>query len=143
VQWPESEDGVTATTRSSGDPEYHFERNSEADMNVNLTKFSLADTTPQQVIGMLKMTGSTDADVLFAAKEEFGSTFATQRFQGLMLLIVGALSSITIILAIIGVPVAIFGWWMWRKGIRNVATVEAAYSSYLGASGPNPALVVS
>ena len=104
-------------------------------MNVNLTKFSLADTTPQQVTGVLKTTGSTDADVLFAAKEEFGSTFATQRFQGLGLLIVGVLSSLTIIMAIIGIPVALFGFWMWRKGKRNVAIVEAAYRDYLAASG--------
>jgi len=98
-------------------------------MNVNLSKFSLADTSPQQVLGVLKATGSTD--LLFAAKEEFGSTFATQRFQGMGLLVVGALSSITIILAIIGVPVAVFGWWLWRKGVRNIATVEAAYAGYL------------
>ncbi|MDB4910420.1 MAG: hypothetical protein JWO39_1243, partial [Gemmatimonadetes bacterium] len=55
-------------------------------MNVNLSKFSLADTTPSQVLGVLKATGSSDADVLFAAKEDYGSTFATQRFQGLGLL---------------------------------------------------------
>jgi hypothetical protein len=82
-------------------------------------------------VGVLKATGSTDPDVLFAAKEEYGSTFATQRFQGLGLLITGALASLTIVLAIIGVPVAIFGWWFWRKGKRNVALVEAAYSHYL------------
>jgi hypothetical protein len=100
-------------------------------MNVNLSRFSLADTSAQQVAGVLKATGSRDPDVLYAAKEEYGSTFATQRFQGLGFLITGALSSLTIILAIIGVPVAIFGWWLWRKGKRNVALVEAAYANYL------------
>jgi hypothetical protein len=100
-------------------------------MNVNLTKFSLADTSPRQVIGVLKATGSSDPDVLYAAKEEYGSTFATQRFQGLVFLITGALSSITIILAVIGVPIAIFGWWFWKKGQRNIAIVEAAYADYV------------
>ncbi|HEY8793685.1 MAG TPA: hypothetical protein VIM15_01985 [Gemmatimonadaceae bacterium] len=112
-------------------------------MNVNLSKFSLADTSPQQVLGVLKAAGSTDPDVLFAAKEEFGSTFATQRFQGMGLLVVGALSSITIILAIIGVPVAVFGWWLWRKGVRNIATVEAAYSGYLESIRAGGAMVAS
>lgn len=112
-------------------------------MNVNLSKFSLADTTPQQVVGVLKGTGSSDADVLFAAKEEFGSTFATQRFQGLGLLITGALSCLTIVLAIIGVPVAVFGWWLWKKGQRNVATVEAAYANYLASMHPSAAPLAS
>lgn len=112
-------------------------------MNVNLSKFSLADTSPSQVIGVLKATGSSDPDVLFAAKEEYGSTFATQRFQGLGLLITGALSSLTIILAIIGVPVAIFGWWFWRKGQKNVAIVEAAYADYLTSLRPAVAPLAS
>jgi len=112
-------------------------------MNVNLTKFSLEDTSPRQVAGVLKATGSSDPDVLFAAKEDYGSTFATQRFQGLGLLITGALSSLTVILAIIGVPVAIFGWWFWRKGQRNVAIVEAAYADYLASLQPATAPLAS
>jgi hypothetical protein len=114
--------------------------NPVTDMNVNLSKFSLADTSAQQVVGVLKATGSTDPDVLYAAKEEYGSTFATQRFQGLGFLITGALASITIVLAIIGVPVAIFGWWFWQKGKRNVALVEAAYSQYLASLKPAAAM---
>jgi pheromone shutdown protein TraB len=91
-------------------------------------------------VGVLKATGSTDPDVLYAAKEEYGSTFATQRFQGLGFLITGVLASLTIIMAIIGVPVAIFGWWFWQKGKRNVALVEAAYSQYLASLKPAAAM---
>ena len=112
-------------------------------MNVNLSKFSLADTSAQQVVGVLKATGSSDPDVLYAAKEEFGSTFATQRFQGLGLLITGALSSLTIILAVVGVPVALFGWWLWQKGKKNIALVEAAYVNYLATLKPAAATLVS
>jgi hypothetical protein len=112
-------------------------------MNVNLSKFSLADTSAQQIVGVLKATGSTDPDVLFAAKEEYGSTFATQRFQGMGLLITGALASLTIIMAVIGVPVAIFGWWLWRKGKRNIALVEEAYAHYLASLKPAVASLAS
>jgi hypothetical protein len=112
-------------------------------MNVNLSKFSLADTSAQQVVGVLKATGSTDPDVLFAAKEEYGSTFATQRFQGMGLLITGALSCLTILLAVIGVPVAIFGWWLWQKGKRNIALVEGAYANYLASLKPAAAPLAS
>ncbi|MDB4911162.1 MAG: hypothetical protein JWO39_1985, partial [Gemmatimonadetes bacterium] len=76
-------------------------------------------------------------------KQDYGTTFATQRFQGLGLLIVGVLSSLTIIVAIIGVPVAIFGWWFWRKGVRNVAIVEAAYAEYLVSIRPAAAPLAS
>ena len=117
--------------------------NPVTDMNVNLSKFSLADTSAQQIAGVLKATGSTDPDVLFAAKEEYGSTFATQRFQGMGLLITGALASITIIMAIIGVPVAVFGWWLWRKGKRNIALIEAAYAQYLASLAPVAAPLAS
>jgi hypothetical protein len=93
--------------------------------------FNLGDTTPQEVLGVLKATGSTDPDVLYAAKEDFAATFKTQKIQGLIGLVAGAASSLTIVLAIIGVPVALFGWWLWRKGQRNLATVEAAYADYV------------
>lgn len=112
-------------------------------MNVNLSKFSLADTSARQVVGVLKATGSSDPDVLYAAKEEYGSTFATQRFQGLGLLITGALSSLTIFLAVIGVPVAVFGWWLWQKGKKNIALVDAAYTEYLASLSPAAATLAS
>jgi hypothetical protein len=113
-------------------------------MNVNLSKFSLADTTPQQVVGVLKGTGSSDADVLFAAKEEFGSTFATQRFQGLGLLITGALSCLTIVLAIIGVPVACSdggsgrrGRETWQRWKRRTPTISPRCTRRQHPSRPN------
>jgi hypothetical protein len=101
---------------------------------VTRSKFSFADTAAREVVGVSKATGSSDADVLYAAKEEYGSTFAAQHFQGLGLLIVSALSSVTIVLVIIGVPVAIFGWRFWQKGKRNIAIVEGAYADYLAST---------
>jgi hypothetical protein len=96
------------------------------------SKFSFADTTAREVVGVSKATGSSDADV-YAAKE-YGSTFAAQRFQGLGLLIVSALSSVTIVMAISGVSVAIFYWRFWQKRKRNIALVEGAYAGYLAST---------
>ena len=39
-------------------------------------------------------------------------------------------------MAVIGVPVAVFGWWLWRKGKRNIALMEAAYAQYLATLAP-------
>ncbi len=98
---------------------------------MDLTQFTLGVTTSQEVLGKLKATHSTDANVLFAAKSEIASPFRSQRFQGGLLCVVGAVSSITIVLAIIGIPVAIFGWWVWRRGTSNLAIVESAYAQFM------------
>jgi len=107
---------------------------------MDLAQFVTGTTTPQEVLGKLKATQSTDADVLAAAKNEFAAPFRQQKFTGLLLLVVGVGSSLTIVLAIIGIPVAIFGWWVWRKGTSNLAIVEHTYSQFasqvVGAAAP-------
>jgi hypothetical protein len=30
----------------------------------------------------------------------------------------------------------ILGWWMRRRGVRNLETVEAGYAEFLGSSQP-------
>jgi hypothetical protein len=95
-------------------------------------QFAVGTTSPQEVIGKLKATQSTDPDVLFAAKTEFSAPFRQQRGTGLLLLIVGAVSSLTVVLAIIGIPVALFGAWVWRRGVSNLAIVETAYAQFTG-----------
>ncbi len=104
-------------------------------------QFVSGTTTPQEVTGKLKATQSTDPDVLLAAKNEFAAPFRQQRGTGLLLLVVGALSSLTIVLAVIGIPVALFGAWVWRKGVSNLAIVEATYAKYVGGVSvmPSPA----
>jgi hypothetical protein len=99
---------------------------------MDLAQFTIGTTTPEEVRGKLKATRSTDPDVLVAAKNELAAPFRQQKFTGLLLLVVGALSSLTLVLAIIGIPVAIFGFWIWRRGISNLAIVEAAYGQFVG-----------
>ncbi len=103
---------------------------------MDLAQFSVGTTTAQEVVGKLKATQSTDPDVLFAAKNAMAAPFRQQRFTGLLLLVVGAVSSLTLVLAIIGIPVAIFGWWVWRRGVANLAIVESAYAQFVGPGAP-------
>jgi hypothetical protein len=44
----------------------------------------------------------------------------------------GALLTVTILGAFLGIPMLILGWWMRRRGVRNLETVEAGYAEFLG-----------
>jgi hypothetical protein len=88
-------------------------------------------TTPQEVINALKATGATDEDVLYAAKTLYGAPFRFQRGAGIASLLLGTLISLTGIGALLGLPTALFGIWLWRKGLRNLAVVEAAFAGYI------------
>jgi len=95
------------------------------------SSFSLADTTLPDATLRLRVTASTDPDVLFAAKTEYARPYTNQRVIGLVAMVVGVFASLTIVLAIVGVPLAIVGFWLWRKGIRNLTLVDAAYTQYM------------
>jgi hypothetical protein len=89
----------------------------------------------QQVIGALKATGSSDADVLFARKEELLADTRRMKLLGVFPFIVGIAMSLTIIGAVVGIPIIFFGVWV-RKRIRwNTQTAESALADYLSSIG--------
>ena len=90
----------------------------------------LTDTTPEEVVLALRSTGATDEDVLYAAKTEFAEPFRYQKILGACLVAAGALASLTGLGAILGIPIAVFGVWLWRKGARNLSVVDTAFSGY-------------
>ena len=90
----------------------------------------------QSVIGALKATGSKDADVLHSQKNELLSPPKQLKLLGVICMVSGALFTLTVILAIAGIPFVIFGWWCWRFGKQNIAAVEAGYSEYLASATP-------
>jgi len=55
----------------------------------------------------------------------------------------GALLTITVIAAILGIPLAIFGWFCWSFGKKNIAAVEAGYAQYTASLGLPPDGVVA
>lgn len=92
--------------------------------------FTVADTSAEEVMGVLRTTGSTDADVLFAAATEFGRPFRNQKLYGFLAIAVGAALALTVVV-VAGVPLAIAGVWFWHKGNRNTAVIESAYTAYM------------
>jgi hypothetical protein len=96
--------------------------------------------TREQVFGALKATGSTDPDVLLAAKEEFATAYRPLRWFGIWALVCGALCTALVQLAFIGIPLLFLGWWWLRRAKHNLGVIEAAFREHLDsvASGARP-----
>jgi hypothetical protein len=86
----------------------------------------------QSVIGYLKATQSKDPDVLHTQKAHLVSVAKFPKYVGVYLIVLGALMTVLIITAIIGIPLIGLGWWMRRRGVQNLEVVEAAYAEYAG-----------
>jgi len=87
----------------------------------------------QTVLGYFKAAGSRDPDILHSHKATLTSLGRFPKLAGIYVMVVGALCTITILLSFIGIPALILGWWMWRRGVNNLATIDAGYSEFVGA----------
>jgi hypothetical protein len=85
----------------------------------------------QSVIGTLKAVGSRDPDVLHAQKQKLLAPSLNMKKISLFLMIGGGVLTITVFAAFAGIPLALFGIWMWRSSSRNIATVETAFSEFI------------
>ena len=96
---------------------------------------ALSTASKPQVIGALKAAGSTDPDVVLHVKEDLLDQYRPLKIMSMVPIICGVLISLTILGAIIGIPLVILGFWLRGKCKRNMATVEAAYDEYLASLG--------
>lgn len=88
----------------------------------------------QTVIGFLKSTGTRDPDVLHTQRMKIVAAAKFPKLVGVYLMVVGGLCTVLILLAPIGIPMLGFGWWMRRRGVRNLEAVEEAWAEYAGAT---------
>lgn len=93
----------------------------------------------QMVIGELKSVGSRDPDVLHNKKTQIMTIAKFPKHAGVYVMVMGGLCTALIIMAFIGIPLLILGWWMRRRGIANVAAVEEGWNDFMGLA---PAKVV-
>ncbi|MCU0621011.1 MAG: hypothetical protein MUC69_05855, partial [Gemmatimonadales bacterium] len=84
-----------------------------------------------EVLGALKASGSTDPDVLLAAKEEFASRYRPLKWVGIWAIVSGALATALVILAFIGIPLLLVGVFWLRRAGQNMRTIEAAFAEHL------------
>ena len=96
----------------------------------NIGAFAKLDK--QTVIGTLKATGSTDLDVIHSQKNEMLNGPKQLKMVGLICMAGGAFFTVTVILAIAGIPIGVFGWWLWSFNKKKIATIEEAYTEYAG-----------
>lgn len=85
----------------------------------------------QTVVGYLKDAGSRDPDVLHTHKTTLLSLGRFPKLAGIYVMVMGGLLTVTILGAVLGIPLLILGWWMWRRGKANLATVESGYAEFL------------
>jgi hypothetical protein len=85
----------------------------------------------QSVIGTLKSLGSRDPDVLHAQKQRLLAPSLNMKKISLFLMIGGGVLTITVFAAFAGIPLVLFGIWMWRSSSRNIATVETAFTEFM------------
>ncbi len=93
----------------------------------------------QMVIGELKSVGSRDPDVLHNTKSKIMTIAKFPKHAGTYVMVMGGLCTILILLAFIGIPLLILGWWMRKRGNQNIAAVEAGWNEFMGIA---PAKVV-
>jgi hypothetical protein len=85
----------------------------------------------QQVIGALKATGSTDPDILFAKKEEMLVETKKVKILPVFAYVVGTAMSLTIVGAVIGIPVILFGRAVSKTIKGNIDTADAGLNEFL------------
>ena len=108
-------------------------------MITSQVKFNLLSR--EQVMGALKSTGSKDADVLLAAKEEFASNYRPIKWFGIWGMVCGVLMTMLIVMAPLGIPLFFLGLWWFKRAKKNNVLIEATYAEYVGnlaGKGPGP-----
>lgn len=98
-------------------------------MITSQVKFNLLSR--EQVMGALKSTGSKDPDVLLAAKEEFASNYRPIRWFGIWGMVCGALMTMLIVMAPLGIPLFFLGMWWFRRAKKNSALIEGTFKEYV------------
>jgi hypothetical protein len=93
----------------------------------------------QSVIGTFKATGTRDPDILHAQKAKLLAPAKNLKLLAIICIVSGALFTVTVILAIAGIPFVIFGLWLWRFSGKNIEAIESGYAEYIGATPPDAA----
>lgn len=100
---------------------------------MEIEKSPLLRLDKQSALGFLKSAGTRDPDVLHTQRMKLVSAAKFPKLAGTYVMVVGALCTVMVLLAPIGLPLLAFGWWMRRRGVRNLEAAEEAWAEYAGA----------
>lgn len=88
--------------------------------------------TREQVIASLESTGSSDPEVLAAAKEILAEGIAPLRVMAIAWIVSGF--GVTFTLGLVpGAPFVAVGVWIWFRAARNWRNIEAGYAEFVRA----------
>jgi hypothetical protein len=90
----------------------------------------------QTIFGMFKSSASHDPDVLYAQKETLLAPYKNLKRLAILSAAIGAFLTVTVVAAILGIPVVLGAWWLWRFQAKNSEAVEAGYAQYLASVRP-------
>lgn len=96
---------------------------------VSSSPFAAVDV--ETALVAFRSAGSRDPDVLDARKATLLGAVGRLKLIGTGLMAIGAVATFTPPGAWVGVPVLGLGWWLRLRGIRNAATIEAAFSQFV------------
>ena len=85
----------------------------------------------QDVIGFLAAAETRDPDVLYARKLVLLAGTDRLRRVGTGLLLLGGALTVTVVLAVVGVPAVLAGWWIRHRARRRVRVVEAGFAEFV------------
>ena len=85
----------------------------------------------ESVMEALRAVGSRDPDVLRDRVRSLARPVRVQEAAGIGLVSLGVVAAFVAPGPVVGVPVALLGWLLWRRGTRNVAALEAGYVEFV------------
>jgi hypothetical protein len=88
----------------------------------------------QTVVGYFKSAGTRDPDVLHSQKSTLVTLGRFPKYAGIYVMVLGALLTVTILMSFLGIPALFLGWWMWRRGKRNLEAIEEGFAEFTGAA---------
>jgi len=89
----------------------------------------------RSVVGLFKSTGTRDPDVLHAERQRLMAQPKQLKLLSILCIVVGGFFTITVILAIAGIPFMLFGVWMWFFSKKQMAAIESGYAEYVASIG--------
>lgn len=87
------------------------------------------------VVGMFKSTGARDPDMLHAERQRLMAQPKQLKLLAMIMIVIGGFFTVTVILAIAGIPFVLFGIWMWFFSKKQLAAIESGYAEYVASIG--------
>jgi hypothetical protein len=84
------------------------------------------------VVAVLQLIGSYDPDILQAARARLGLQVRAPKITGALAVLAGGALALSHPGPLAGLPFLVLGGWLWWRGVRNNAMVDAGFAEFVG-----------